>query len=175
MGSTATPNRGADESIGGPTITFGPAGNAPAASPAGNPPQSILVGPDPVRSAQNSMPKGDLGGSFVGLGLPLGWSSDAATAPAAAPPSSEPAADAPAAWHHSSIVNAAGTRSAGKSAVIAWDGGQISALDGSLATGSSGASQDWLDDFINHLGQNEAVWNPNAGIRVRPTMAAAGS
>jgi hypothetical protein len=39
--------------------------------------------------------------------------------------------------------------------------------------GSSNASQDWLDDFLNHLGQNETQRNPNAGIRVRPTMASA--
>jgi len=35
----------------------------------------------------------------------------------------------------------------------------------------SGGSPDWLDDFLNHLGQDEALWNPNAGIRVRPTIA----
>ena len=60
----------------------------------------------------------------------------------------------------------AGTPNAVK-AVIAWDS--------SLDVGPAGASQDWLDDFVNHLGQNEAVWNPNAAIRVRPTMATAGS
>jgi hypothetical protein len=28
--------------------------------------------------------------------------------------------------------------------------------------------QEWLDDFLVHLGQNESLRNPNAGIRVRP-------
>jgi len=171
--AAATPDQGFVAEVGGPTITLGPLGNVPsilsgdmpaAMSPAANPPQSIVVGPNVARSAQNSAREGDLGGSFVGLGLSLGWSNDAATAPAVAPPP----ADAPAAGHHSSSVNAAaGTPNAGKPAVIAWDS--------SLDVGPAGASQDWLDDFINHLGQNETVWNPNAGIRVRPTVATAGS
>jgi hypothetical protein len=40
-----------------------------------------------------------------------------------------------------------------------------------LASTPSTDSQDWLDDFLNHLGQNETRWNPNAGIRVRPAPA----
>jgi hypothetical protein len=182
-GASATLYQAAGSTIGGPAVTLGPSANAlpsitaggllAATSPAGNPPQGIVAGPNAVRSAQNSARGGDLGGSFVGLGLSLGWSSAAATAPVAAPP--EPPAGAPAAGSHSSSVNAAGTQNAGKAAVIAWNSDNISALAGSLDTGGSGASQDWLGDFINHLGQNEAVWNPNAGIRVRPTIATAGS
>jgi hypothetical protein len=34
-------------------------------------------------------------------------------------------------------------------------------------------SQDWVDDFLNHLGQNATQRNPNAGISVRPTVAGA--
>jgi hypothetical protein len=59
---------------------------------------------------------------------------------------------------------------------------RIDALD-RLASGSSAGSQDWLNDFLNHLGQSETQRNPigqsetqrnpNAGIRVRPTLRAA--
>jgi len=37
-----------------------------------------------------------------------------------------------------------------------------------LAAGPSNGSQEWLDDFLNHLGQDETQWNPNASMRVRP-------
>ncbi|UVO40540.1 hypothetical protein KUL72_23840 [Bradyrhizobium arachidis] len=37
-----------------------------------------------------------------------------------------------------------------------------------LASGPSNGSQEWLDDFLNHVGQNETQWNPNASLRVRP-------
>jgi len=45
----------------------------------------------------------------------------------------------------------------------------VDSLDGGVA----GNSKDWLDDFLNHLGQDETLWNPNAGIRVRPSSATA--
>jgi hypothetical protein len=38
-------------------------------------------------------------------------------------------------------------------------------------SGSDDDSQDWLDDFVNHLGQDAAQWNPNAALRVRPNSA----
>jgi len=37
-----------------------------------------------------------------------------------------------------------------------------------LASGPSNGSQEWLDDFLNHVGQDKAQWNPNASLRVRP-------
>jgi hypothetical protein len=33
-------------------------------------------------------------------------------------------------------------------------------------------SQDWLNDFLNHLGRSEAQRNPNAGLRIRPSSNA---
>ncbi|MGY3658239.1 hypothetical protein [Bradyrhizobium sp. USDA 376] len=64
--------------------------------------------------------------------------------------------------HHSSrIIN-----SAKETTSINWR----NSLDDveHLASGPSNGSQEWLDDFLNHVGQNKAQWNPNAGLRVRP-------
>jgi hypothetical protein len=36
-------------------------------------------------------------------------------------------------------------------------------------------SSEWLDDFLNHLGQSEAQRNPNAGIRLRPSPSVVAS
>jgi len=53
--------------------------------------------------------------------------------------------------------------------------GQIDLAGGSISTtnpSSDAGSQDWVDDFLNHLGQDAAQWNPNASIRIRPAPAA---
>jgi hypothetical protein len=54
--------------------------------------------------------------------------------------------------------------------IINWDN-RIDAV-GEVARGPSAGSQEWLDDFLNHLGQNESQRNPNAGLRVHPTPPA---
>jgi hypothetical protein len=59
---------------------------------------------------------------------------------------------------------------AGDSTVIDWGS---AGLGTSNQLGSSDESQDWLDDFLNHLGQNQTQRNPNAGISVRPNAAGA--
>ena len=110
-------------------------------------------------------------GSFVTIGSPLtanlgGNLSQSSTVPrfAAGP---EPSA----AEHHSRPLKTPGARpDAGEAPTIDWGSARVGALD---RLGSSNASQDWLDDFLNHLGQNETQRNPNAGIRVHPTMASA--
>jgi hypothetical protein len=33
---------------------------------------------------------------------------------------------------------------------------------------SSNGTQDWQNDFLNHLGKDGLQRNPNAGLRVRP-------
>jgi hypothetical protein len=40
-----------------------------------------------------------------------------------------------------------------------------------LSSGPADSSPAWLDDFLNHLGQNETQRNPNAGLRVRPVSS----
>ncbi|HVC56950.1 MAG TPA: hypothetical protein VND95_13400, partial [Stellaceae bacterium] len=123
---------------------------------------SILVGPDllpPVAAA----PSNGLEGGFVSLGGGPNASSDTFAPPAGGPLGS---ADLPSpAPHHSDDKPPAGAKN-GKPATIAWDSsgfGNADSLDGGL----SGNSQDWLNDFLNHLGQDETLWNPNAGLRVR--------
>jgi hypothetical protein len=37
--------------------------------------------------------------------------------------------------------------------------------------GSSDESRDWLENFLNHVEQNQTQRNPNTGISVRPTAA----
>jgi hypothetical protein len=68
-------------------------------------------------------------------------------------------------------LNTSGARpDAGEAAVIDWGS---AGLGTSNQLGSSDESQDWLDDFLNHLGQNQTQRNPNAGISVRPNAAGA--
>jgi hypothetical protein len=75
------------------------------------------------------------------------------------------------AGHHGSSANPAGAGKAAGAAVIAWDADGNSMLERDSA--ELGGSQDWLDDFLNRRGQSQTQWNPNAGIRVRPTATAA--
>jgi hypothetical protein len=65
-------------------------------------------------------------------------------------------------YHHSSRL-AGGEKQATS---INWDN-DLGAVE-HLASGPSNGSQEWLDDFLNHLGQEKSQWNPNASIRVRP-------
>ena len=116
---------------------------------------------------------GGVGGSLITLGAALDWT-DAALdwtgegpAPAVTPPAASD--DAPAAGHHGSSA-----KPAAAAPTIAWDSQRVGDVDG-FGGGVAGAAQDWLDDFVNHLGQNETTWNPNAGIRVRPNAPVSGS
>ena len=103
---------------------------------------------------------GEFGGSIASVGT-IDWSDDfAASAPP--PPASDPTADAASDAHGSRTVPPAG------GAQIAWNSGDAGALDGIRSTAN--AATDWLDDFVNHLGQKEAQWNPNSAIRVLPTV-----
>jgi hypothetical protein len=178
-GHTAT--TAAATGLGGDAVTFGPLGNPLSALPSdalatsiivSPPPSSVVVAPDTVHSEQNATYEAYFGGNFVDFGAPLGWSSNAAAAPAA--PSLPPAdiADVPAAGPDSPRVVAPAAPNAGKAAVIAWNTDHIVGLD-SFDAGSPGRSGDWLNDFVNHLGQSEDVWNPNAVIRVWPTTPSA--
>src|SRR5262249_30391375 len=63
-----------------------------------------------------------------------------------------------------------GVVAAGKVPAIDWDSDRGGALD---QLTSSQDSRDWLDDFLNHLGQNAGQRNPNAGIRVQPSTPSA--
>jgi hypothetical protein len=128
-----------------------------AALPIGTPPVSgIVVGPAPVRSAVNQPQPINLGGSRADLGLAPGWSVNGTGGlPISAP---LPDDEAPLNGSHSS-----------NGPVISWNSDGVASLEG-LASHSTGTSQEWLDDFLNHLG-NGATSNPNAGIRVLPTQA----
>ena len=77
--------------------------------------------------------------------------------------------DPPVAERHSSQPSEQG----GAKPTINWD----NSIDGvaNLSSGPAAGSPEWLDDFLNHLGQSETQRNPNAGIRLRPSPSAATS
>lgn len=58
-----------------------------------------------------------------------------------------------------------------KRPTINWDAGVNKSL-GRFDTAADD-SPDWLDGFLNHLGQDQSVWNPNAGIRIQLTNSPA--
>ena len=71
--------------------------------------------------------------------------------------------------NHSRLLNTSGARpDAGEATVIDWGSEGVGTFN---QLGSSDESRDWLDDFLNHVGQNPTQRNPNAGISVRPTAA----
>jgi hypothetical protein len=129
---------------------------APPAGPVAIPYPNLAAGPT-ATTVRGAARDSNLGGSFVTLD-PL-----TATGPTL-PPAGE---ETPSAGHQGSSAKPTGVDNSGGSAVIAWDSDGNSVLNGDSAL--SGGSQDWLDDFLNHRGQNETLWNPNAGIRVRPS------
>jgi hypothetical protein len=82
--------------------------------------------------------------------------------PGTAPASQVISADPPAADRPSSLpINQGGGKP-----TINWDN-TIDGLGNSSSAPAAG-SPEWLDDFLNHLGQSQAQRNPNAGIRLRP-------
>jgi hypothetical protein len=117
---------------------------------------SIVVGPDLLADAAGALPD-DPAGSFQPF--------TAADSGAAAPPVAD--ADVPPAAPHHSDPRPATTQKPGAVAKIAWNGKGIDSLR-QLGADPARGSRDWLNDFLNHLGQEQALWDPNAGLRVRP-------
>ena len=154
--------------LGGSFVNLDQLAGVVAAAPPAGPVSSAHPNGAAVTATVGAPFGANLGGSFVGLDLlagpATGIGKDLLGTGTTLPPDGDEAA---AKGHHGSSAKPAGTTDAGEAAVIAWysDGASVLGGDG----GRSGGSQDWLDDFLNHLGQNESLWNPNAGIRVRPT------
>jgi hypothetical protein len=129
----------------------------------------VALGTAAPAAAPNAAPRDSyLGGSFIALGpLPsvaMDLGNDWSTSPGVTLPSSlaTPETDpAPLRHSHSS------TPAPSAKPAIAWDGDGSSLFNGAQ-TGDAGQPQDWLQDFLNHLGQEESRWNPNAGLRLRP-------
>jgi hypothetical protein len=144
------------------------------ASPAASPPvASGLPGAAPVSSSvlPSAVTQPPTPGSFVTIGSPLTANLGGNLSGSSAVPRFAAGPEPSAAEHHSRPLKTPGARpDAGEAPTIDWGSARVGALD---RLGSSNASQDWLDDFLNHLGQNETQRNPNAGIRVHPTMASA--
>jgi hypothetical protein len=119
---------------------------------------------------------GDLGGSFVNLESSLTQSPNLGgvlQAPGIALPFAVAQIDLSMTGYQARSSSApAAQPNAGQAAIIDWGSNRISALD-QLGTVSSKETSDWLDDFLNHLGQTELQRNPNAGIRVRPASTSA--
>jgi hypothetical protein len=128
---------------------------------AGLPESTIVVGPE-LLTQKPGFPADDFKGAFVSLGEPLAGP-DAGPAAPAAPPASD---DLPPAPPHHSDPRLPPSENPG-TATIAWDNGGVGRFD-AFGSDLAGGSQNWLNDFLNHLGQDEAQWNPNAGLRVRP-------
>jgi hypothetical protein len=120
---------------------------------------SVVVPSAPAGSQATSstLPNGDLGGSFVSLTGGKATGQQAATADV----------DTPSPERHSSRPSDRGDATP---IVINWDN-RVEAV-AQVTSGPSAGSQDWLDDFLNHLGQNGTQRNPNAGLRVHPTPPA---
>jgi len=145
-----------------PAGTLAPAATATVAGPvaafasadvfAGTTLNSNLVFKSGMDTAQPQA--GDLGGSFVSLSASLTGGQDENAAAEGDLPGPAP---------HSSRT----ADKAKETTSINW-GNDLDAVQ-HLASGPSNGSQEWLDDFLNHLGQDETQWNPNASMRVRPT------
>jgi hypothetical protein len=125
----------------------------------GLPVSQIVLRPDVVAGLSIA---GSLGGPLVDIDLSLGWSPDG---PSATPPAPPIPPDGLTAGHSGSSKPA--TPSAGGAALISWGSDGSSGLD-ALNGNPAGTSPDWLNSFLNHLGQNA---NPNANIRVRPSAS----
>jgi hypothetical protein len=140
------------------TTTIGPP--PPAVAKADEPSGITLISNillSPIASTSQNKSLGatdDLGKSFVSLsasltgGIPTG--------------STVPQDDVSSPEHHSSR----NINSAKETTSINWQN-NLDAVE-HLASGPSNGSQEWLDDFLNHVGQNKTQWNPNASLRVRP-------
>jgi hypothetical protein len=133
--------------VGSTPASIGLAGIVPAS-------EIVLGSVASPQAASNTSRDSSIGGSFVNIGL-----SGSGAASVAIPEDASPAGS------HGRLPNAA----AGTAPIIDWGTDRAGAWKG-LASGSD-QSQDWLDDFLNHLGRSEVQRNPNAGIRVRPSIA----
>ena len=136
------------------------ADSTPSASYLGSLTQSeITVGP---KSPQLSLRSGDLIGKFVDLDMSVGWSGET-TAREAGDTLAE---DGTSVQPESSSAPATSSHSAAKQR-NARDIGNTGSPE-SVDRAKAAFSQDWLDDYLNNLGQNGSVRDPNAGIRVHP-------
>jgi hypothetical protein len=128
-----------------------------ATAPAGGLPISDIVVPtEPVGLLHKSLGNGSLHGALSGDG-------DTSTL-GAAPGSLE--------WsppRSSSVRHAAATDGI-ETPTINLNGDGASVFDASVSPADR--VPDWLDDFINHVGQDESLRNPNASLRVRPAIGA---
>ncbi|HLF11268.1 MAG TPA: hypothetical protein VJA26_08635, partial [Gammaproteobacteria bacterium] len=137
-------------------------------------------GPIPETSLESSAPRqaasersANLGGSFINLGSPLSPSlNPASIVPGSATALRSVAPEIGLSLAESQQRSSSAPASMPNNPIIDWESSRISALD-QLNTASSKATSDWLDDFLNHLGQTELQRNPNAAIRVRPASASA--
>jgi uncharacterized repeat protein (TIGR01451 family) len=140
----------------GPTIALGlPTSSLPGTA------LSVVLASEPPKP-----------GSFVNIDPSLTANlGDNLSGPSTVPPFATGPEPSPA-EHHSRPANTSGARpGAGEALTIDWSGtGALDQLDSSK---DSHDSQDWVEDFLNHLGQNATQRNPNAGISVRPTAAGA--
>jgi hypothetical protein len=110
-------------------------------------------------------------GSFVTLGSALTTDLGGNLSGPSAIPAYVPASEPSPVDHSSKLLNTSEARpDAGEATVIDWGSEGLGTLN---QLGSSEEPQDWLNDFVNHLGQNQTQRNPNAGISVRPTAAGA--
>jgi hypothetical protein len=150
----ATLDVGLDVGLGAAAIIL-PPGVVTTAFAGTVPVSGIVLGSGaPPQSVSSSQRPGYVGGSFVNIG-PSG--SGVVPPPAATSVDPSPAG-------RGSRSDTLGSRpDAGGAPTIDWGSERSGALDHLT---SSKDSQDWLDDFLNHLGQNEMQRNPNAGIRV---------
>ena len=116
---------------------------------------SIVVAPTIFKLAAAHAGQND---SFVAFDDDFGWLGDAAAG-------SSTASQAPATGDRTAPTASASHALAAQPARIAWD---PVALNSSTADADA-AGPAWLEDFLNHMGQDEAGRNPNASIRVRPS------
>jgi hypothetical protein len=107
-------------------------------------------------------------GSFVGIDAPLTASLGGDLSGSTPVLPFVAGADPSPTEHHSRALNTPAARpDVSEAPRINWGSTRVDAFDG---VGSSSDSQDWADDFLNHLGQNAAQRNPNAGIRVQAPL-----
>jgi hypothetical protein len=141
-------------------------GFAPAPSAGGYPgnliQSNIVVAPTVFGlSAARAVPSD----SFIQLDDYFGWSGEFANGQSTTPPSAQ-VGDAATAWLNPPSTPAP-TSHAADPARIAWGSAPTAAVDSSDNDGGA-AGPEWLDDFLVHLGQDDTLRNPNAGMRVRP-------
>jgi hypothetical protein len=149
-------------------IVVPPTGSAaadslPSASYVGSLTQSEITLGSSIPSL--SLRSGGLIGSPVELDVSRGWSGESSawqSGDATSPAVEEDTPTAPIASSHAATKR------------VALNSSGTDAPEGVVAREKTAFSQDWLDDFLNNLGQNGSLGNPNAGIRIRPNAGGTG-